>query len=144
MNVSLKELFSFIVILTGFTLFFWLLPIVCGKLSRLTLPKSPRLEKAMGKTSIQLDKIGKRVDKITFRLKNIFLFPLRLLWNLLVTLLIIKAFILWYGFIFGSVVGVILLVIFVPREHLAFAIFGLPLLILPMYTKMWDKEDTEP
>ena len=61
MNVSSEELVSFIAILTGFILFFWLLPIIWEKLPRLTLPTSPRLEK--------------KIDKITFRLKNIFWFP---------------------------------------------------------------------
>lgn len=74
------------------------------------------------------------LSKIALRLQNIFWFPFRLLWNLFVTFLIIKAFILWYGFIFGSVVGVILIYIFAPH------LFGLPLLLLPLYGKMWDKE----
>jgi hypothetical protein len=120
MDVNTQELVIFIVVILVGSLVFWLIPIIWEKLPRLTLPTSPRLEK--------------KIVKITFRLKNIFWFPLRLLWNLLVTLLIIKAFILWYGFIFGSVVGVILIYIFVPH------LFGLPLLLLPWYTKMWDKE----
>lgn len=46
--------------------------------------------------------------------ENIFLFPFRLLWNIIVTSLIIAGFVLWFGFIFGSVIGVILILIFAP------------------------------
>ena len=62
---------------------------------------------------------------------NILLYPFRLLWNIIVTGLIIGGFILWYGFIFGSVVGVILIIIFAPE------LFLLPMAIAVMYTKLW-------
>ena len=65
-------------------------------------------------------------------LLNVLLFPFRLLWNLIVTALIITGFVLWFGFIFGSVVAVILILIFAPD------LFLLPLALVPMYTKMWD------
>ena len=61
---------------------------------------------------------------------NILLFPFRSLWNLIVTSLIITGFVLWFGFIFGSVLGVILILIFAPE------LFLLPLLLMPMYAKM--------
>jgi len=64
---------------------------------------------------------------------NILLFPFRLLWNLIVTGLIITGFVFWFGFIFGSVLGVILILIFAPD------LFLLPLLLVPMYTKIWDE-----
>ncbi|KAF3978558.1 MAG: hypothetical protein HFP77_01255 [Methylococcales symbiont of Iophon sp. n. MRB-2018] len=48
--------------------------------------------------------------------KNIFLFALRLLWNIIVT-----GFVLWFGFIFGP------------------ELFLLSLLLTPMYIKMWNK-----
>ena len=62
---------------------------------------------------------------------NILLFPFRLLWNIIVSGLIAGGFILWYGFIFGSVVGVILIIIFAP------SLFLLPMVIGVMYTKLW-------
>jgi len=65
-------------------------------------------------------------------LLNVLLFPFRLLWNLIVTALIITGFVLWFGFIFGSVVAVILILIFAPD------LFLLPLALVPIYTKMWD------
>ena len=65
-------------------------------------------------------------------LLNVLLFPFRILWNLIVTALIITGFVLWFGFIFGSVVAVILILIFAPD------LFLLPLALVPMYTKMWD------
>ena len=66
-------------------------------------------------------------------LENILLFPFRLLWNLIVTGLIITGFVFWLGFIFGSVLGVILILIFDP------GLFLLPLALVPMYTKIWDE-----
>lgn len=61
--------------------------------------------------------------------KNIFLFPFRLLWNIVVTGLIITGFVLW----FGLVIGVVLILIFAPE------LFLLPLLLTPMYTKIWNE-----
>ena len=98
-------------------------------------------------TKKEPDKLGEKVeattlDKITLRLQNIIFFPFRLLWNLFVTVLLIKAFILWYGFLLGTVVAVILIFVFVPRDNWGFVIFGLPLLIpwSEMYTRMWTSE----
>ena len=65
--------------------------------------------------------------------ENIILFPFRLLWNLIVTGLIVTGFVLWYGLIFGSVLGVILILIFAPD------LFLLPLLLASIYTKMWNE-----
>ncbi len=62
---------------------------------------------------------------------NILLFPFRLLWNIIVSGLIAGGFILWYGFIFGSVVGVILIIIFAP------SLFLLPMVIGVMYIELW-------
>jgi len=64
---------------------------------------------------------------------NILMLPLRLTWNIIVTALIITGFVLWFGFIFGSVIAVILILIFMPD------LFLLPLALVPMYTKMWDE-----
>jgi hypothetical protein len=65
-------------------------------------------------------------------IENILLFPFRLLWNIIVTGLIIGGFVLWFGFIFGSVIAVILILIFAPD------LFLLPLALAGMYTKIWD------
>lgn len=67
-------------------------------------------------------------------MKNIFLFPLKLLWNIIVTGLIITGFVLWFGFIFGSVIGVVLILIFAPE------LFLLPLQLMSMYTKIWNED----
>jgi hypothetical protein len=64
-------------------------------------------------------------------LAKILLFPFRLLWNILVTCLLISGFVLWFGFIFGSVIAVVLILIFAPQ------LFLLPMAIIPMYTNMW-------
>jgi hypothetical protein len=65
-------------------------------------------------------------------LKNVVLLPFRLLWNILVTALLVTVFVLWFGFIFGSVIAVVLILIFAP------GLFLLPLVIVPMYTKIWE------
>jgi hypothetical protein len=65
-------------------------------------------------------------------LKNVVLLPFRLLWNTLVTVLLVTAFVLWFGFIFGSVIAVVLILIFAP------GLFLLPLVIVPMYAKIWE------
>ena len=66
-------------------------------------------------------------------LDNIILCPFRLVWNIIVTGLIITGFILWFGFIFGSVIGVILILIFAPD------LFLLPLVLVFMYTELWPE-----
>ena len=45
---------------------------------------------------------------------------------------LVTAFVLWFGFIFGSVIAVILILIFAPD------LFLLPLVIVAMYTKIWE------
>jgi hypothetical protein len=65
-------------------------------------------------------------------IENILLFPFRLLWNIVVTGLLIGGFVLWFGFIFGSVIAVVLILIFAPD------LFLLPIAISALYTKMWD------
>ena len=66
-------------------------------------------------------------------LENIILLPFRLLWNIVVTGLIIGGFFLWFGFIFGSVLGVIIILVFLPHFFFWPMAFGL------MYTKIWDE-----
>jgi hypothetical protein len=72
------------------------------------------------------------VDELLLLLKNIVLLPFRALWNLLVTIFLVTAFVLWFGFIFGSVIAVVLILIFAPD------LFLLPLVIVAMYTKIWE------
>ncbi|APR67665.1 MAG: hypothetical protein COA68_09545 [Oceanobacter sp.] len=64
--------------------------------------------------------------------QNILWFPFRLTWNVIVTALIIGGFVLWFGFLFGSVIAVVLVLIFAPH------LFLLPMALGMMYTKMWD------
>ena len=66
--------------------------------------------------------------------ENLIFFPFKLLWNIIVTALIIGGFVLWFGFIFGSVIAVILILIFAPD------LFLLPLLLVPLYVNMWPDE----
>ena len=66
--------------------------------------------------------------------ENIILFPFRLVWNIIVTGLIIGGFVLWFGFIFGSVIAIILILIFAPD------LFLLPLVLAPMYTEIWPEK----
>jgi hypothetical protein len=64
---------------------------------------------------------------------NIVLFPFRLLWNILVTGLLIGGFVLWWGFLFGSVIAVVIVLIFMPE------LFMLPIAIMAMYTPIWPE-----
>ena len=68
------------------------------------------------------------------RLIRILLFPLKLLWFLFVTGLIIGAFVLWWGFLFGSVVAVVLVLIFAPD------LLFLPLEIAILYVPLFSTE----
>lgn len=66
---------------------------------------------------------------------NVVCFPFRLLWNIAVITGTVAALVLWLGFVFGSVVGVILL---------AF-LFGLPGFLWPLgglllLTRLWDTD----
>jgi hypothetical protein len=61
---------------------------------------------------------------------NIITFPLRLLWDIVVTGLIIGGFVLWWGFIFGSGIAVVLILIFEPD------LFLLPLIIAAFYVPL--------
>jgi len=64
---------------------------------------------------------------------NLFLFPLRLLWNIIVIAGAVGLEIIWIGFLFGSVVGVVLMLIFFPEGFL------LPLGLLTGVTKLWPE-----
>jgi hypothetical protein len=64
-------------------------------------------------------------------LGNLLFLPVRLLWDLVVTGLVIGGFVLWFGFLFGSVVAVVLVLIFAPE------LFLLPLALVALYVPLW-------
>ena len=66
---------------------------------------------------------------------NLLLLPFRLLWNIIVVVGAIWLEIIWVGFLFGSVLGVVLVLIFAP------GLFVAPLGLLSFVTHLWpDKE----
>ncbi len=66
--------------------------------------------------------------------ENLILFPLRALWNLFVIAGTITLEVMWLGFVFGSVVGFVLLLIFMPEGFL------LPLALFGLLTRFWPEE----
>ena len=60
---------------------------------------------------------------------NVILYPFKIIWNVLVIALLVWAFIGWWGLIFGSIVAIILLLIFNALDLLF-----LPLAILVFYS----------
>jgi len=65
------------------------------------------------------------------KITNWLLFPFILLWDILVTALVIGAFIAWWSFLFGSVVAIVLLLIFAPE--LLFIPLGIGILYIPFF-----------
>ncbi len=59
---------------------------------------------------------------------NVIVYPFKLIWNALVIALLVWAFIGWWGLIFGSIVAIILILIF-----RAFDLLFLPVAILVLY-----------
>ncbi len=59
---------------------------------------------------------------------NVIVYPFKLIWNALVIALLVWAFIGWWGLIFGSIVAIILILIFS-----AFDLLFLPVAILVLY-----------
>jgi len=59
---------------------------------------------------------------------NILVYPFKIIWNVLVLSLMLWAFIGWWGLIFGSIVAIILLLIFNALDLLF-----LPMAILVLY-----------
>jgi len=53
------------------------------------------------------------------------------MWNILVTALIVGAFTAWWGFLFGSVIAIVLLVIFAP--HLFFLPVEIAVIFIPFF-----------
>lgn len=61
---------------------------------------------------------------------GLILLPFKILWNLLVLATIIGGFVLWWGFLFGSVLGVVLILIFAPE------LFFLPALLACLFAEL--------
>ena len=59
---------------------------------------------------------------------NVIVYPFKIIWNVLVLSLMVWAFIGWWGLIFGSIVAIILLLIFNALDLLF-----LPMAILVLY-----------
>ncbi len=72
-------------------------------------------------------------SNVKYTLYNSILLPFRVVWNVFIIICTVAAFISWIGFIFGSVVGVILLLIFFPTGFL------LPINILVCMVEVWPK-----
>ncbi len=66
-------------------------------------------------------------------IENIFYLPFRVIYDLVITGLLIGAFILWFGLIFGSVIAVVLILIFAPN------LFLLPAIIAEFYIPIWEE-----
>ena len=61
--------------------------------------------------------------------------PFRLVWNFIVIVGAISLTIAWLGFVFGSVVGVVLLLIFLPQGFL------LPMGLLVFLVRLWPDDE---
>ena len=72
---------------------------------------------------------------ITHVIANLILLPFRLLWDLFLISLVITLEILWLGFVFGSVVAVILLLMFWVEGFL------LPLAPLVGLVSLWPDQE---
>jgi|GEM_PF-2768734 len=60
------------------------------------------------------------LDEIFGQLLMLVLFPVKLLWNIIVVVAAISLTIAWIGFVFGSVIGVVLLIIFMGLDGFLF------------------------
>ena len=72
-------------------------------------------------------------------LTNILFYPVKILWNGLLIVLTIWAFIGWWSLIFGSIVAIVLILIFS-----AYHILFLPMMIMGLYVPfVTDEGDSE-
>ena len=62
------------------------------------------------------------------------LFPIKMVWNIVIIITAICLEVLWIGFAFGPVVGVVLLLIFMPSGFL------LPLILLNLLVRPWPED----
>lgn len=71
----------------------------------------------------------------SYFIANLFLLPFKLLWDIIVIIGSVWLEIIWIGFLFGSVLGVVLILIFAPK------LFVGPLFLLQFIVNPWpDKE----
>ncbi len=64
-------------------------------------------------------------------IENMLLLPFRLAWNIIVLAIVIGLFFVWWPFLFGSVIGVILVLIFAP------VLFFWPVELCAMMVSLW-------
>jgi|TARA_B100001964_G_scaffold4235_1_gene4574 uncharacterized membrane protein len=76
-----------------------------------------------------------KFDRFMKFIINLLLWPFRLLWNIVVIIVAITLEVLWIGFVFGSVAGVILLLIFWIEG------FFFPLVLLVFTTELWPENE---
>ena len=69
---------------------------------------------------------------------NVIIYPFKIIWNALVLSLMVWAFIGWWGLIFGSIVAIILLLIFNALDLLF-----LPMAILVLYRPFLPEDVAE-
>ena len=67
-------------------------------------------------------------------MENFLFFPFRLIWNILVIVMAVTLTVMCLGFVFGSVVGVILLIIFMPEGFL------LPMVLIGLLVPLWPED----
>lgn len=82
-----------------------------------------RKKKALGYECVEFNTMGTKPKAVDWEfLIGVFgillALPFRLLWNILVCLCAVGLTIAWLGFVFGSVIGVVLLLIFMPSGFL--------------------------
>jgi len=75
------------------------------------------------------------------KIVNWLLLPFILIWNILVTAFIIMAFIGWWSFLFGSVVAIILVLIF--AAELLFLPIGIANFYIPFFAYSKECEENE-
>jgi hypothetical protein len=74
-------------------------------------------------------------ERISYFIENLLLLPFRLLWDIIVIVGSVWLEIIWIGFLFGSVLGVVLVLIFAPE------LFVGPLALLGFTIDPWpDKK----
>lgn len=78
------------------------------------------------------DSLDDKLEITAYYLRGVIELPFRASWDLFIIVVAVWLEAMWLGFIFGSVVGVILLLIFMPEGFL------LPLGLLTFLAPLWD------
>ena len=73
------------------------------------------------------------MDEASHVVINLIFLPIRLLWNIAVIVGSIWLEVTWICFLFGSVVGVVIVLIFAPE------LFLMPLGLMVFITKLWPR-----